>query len=263
MNSGNISRLSLCVYAGLWSLMAGCGNRPGEATSALNQESGIGLAGTWAKMAVFTSNSSAAGINAQSRVARYVLLKIQDVGGQFVASEQTCDIKTASSGGSTVEFSQKLIQSISPNTYIYELGSNGVVTMKNAVELLGVTLANKATDTIPVTGSQVLDQDNDGNPGVSVDISAKLIFTIKGQVYVVQRTTWSESGTFDGSGKISGLIDWKIEQKTLGASNPLLTAVSPTITTLTKDSPVTMVKIADGATCADVIKERGKGLGNL
>ncbi len=261
MTFGIVSKSSL--FTGIFAVISGCATSPEGANSSLSESSGASLVGTWAKMAMFTSNSSALGINSKSRVARYVLIKTEKVGGKMVASEQTCDIKSASTGGSSLSFSQKLIDSVAPNTYSFDLQSNGAFTMPNAVELLGLKLTNKATDPLPTSGAEVVDQDNDGNPGVSVDVSARVVFTIKAQVYVVQRTIWSESGTYDGQGKITGLIDWNIEQKTLGASNSLFTAVSPSITTLKQESPFTMIKIADGSTCADVIKLQGQGLPNL
>jgi hypothetical protein len=223
---------------------------------------GEALQGTWAKLSVFTSQSSALGVTAKSSVGRYSLVQLQSQGGgAFTANETLCDVKTKSSGGTSISFSDRLVRSIGSNSYSYQFSPSGM-SMGQAVELLGVRLANKLTD--PLSSSASYDQDGDGNPGVSVDVSAKILFsTLEGQIYVMQRTIWGEKGQWQGTGRLKGNLQWSVEQKTLGSSNPLLSAVSPTITTLTDESPFYLVKISDGSSCQNVIALQGRDLPNL
>jgi hypothetical protein len=211
---------------------------------------------------VFTSTSSALGISAKSSVIRYVLLKGVEVDGKLQVSEHTCDIKTSSSGSTSVSFSQALVRSMADNQYTYQLPTEGspTVSMAKAIELMGIKLSSPESEPLDPAQEKSYDQDGDGNPGVSADVSARVLFTsLSGQVYLVQRTIWSEAGTSDGAGKVSGLITWSVEQKTLGSNNPLLSAVTPKITTLTNESPFYMVKIDDGSGCQDVLAQEGKG----
>lgn len=257
------------TFVAITALQTGCSRDDGQVSSsqilqATSEQgpNGETLQGTWAKLSVFTSQSSALGVSAQSSVGRYSLVQMEpQSSGGLSANETLCDVKTKSSGGTTISFSDRLVRSIGSNSYNYQFSSSGV-TMAQAVELLGVRLANKLTD--PLSSSSSYDQDGDGNSGVSVDVSARILFsTLEGQIYVMQRTIWSEKGQWQGPGRLKGNLQWNVEQKTLGSSNPLLSAVSPTITTLTDASPFYLVKIADGSTCQDVKALQGRDLPNL
>ena len=221
------------------------------------------LGGTWAKMAVFTSNSSAMGVSSKSSIARYVLMEIKKQGASLEVQEKTCDITAVSSGSSTISFPEAFINSIEDNTYTYVLSEKNGATaleMVDAVEVLGAKLVNKMKDELPSSAedSHVVDQDRDQHPGVTVNVSIKMLFSIKAQIYIVQRTLWSEQATVTDENKISGLITWTPEQKTLGATNTLLTSVTPSIKAIAAESPFTLIKMPEGTNCETIRQQRDK-----
>jgi len=112
--------------------------------------------------------------------------------------------------------------------------------------------------TLPTSAddSRIIDQDGDGNPGVTVEVAAKALFTIKGRVYLVQRTIWSERAIINDATKITGLVTWIPEQKTLGSSNSILTTVAPSITAIASESTFVMAKIPDGSSCGTMLNQR-------
>ena len=136
--------------------------------------------GTWAKMAVFASNSSVLGISSKSRIARYVLVDLKKDGNRFEATEKTCDIVSVSSGSSTLTVPEAFIKAVPPNAYAYDLRGKGTelsLTMAKAVEVLGAKLEDRFLSPLPTTASdpQVFDQDGDNNPGVTVEVEGAVL----------------------------------------------------------------------------------------
>jgi len=218
-------------------------------------------AGTWAKMVVFSSNSSALGISSKTRIARYVLLELTKSDNQLKAQEKTCDITSVSSGGSALTIPQAFKNAVTSNAYNYVLTESdhvAALTMTEAVEVLGANIEDKLRSTLPTSAddSRIIDQDGDGNPGVTVEVAAKALFTIKGRVYLVQRTIWSERAIINDATKITGLVTWIPEQKTLGSSNSILTTVAPSITAIASESTFVMAKIPDGSSCGTMLNQR-------
>ncbi len=85
-------------------------------------------------------------------------------------------------------------------------------------------LSNPTTDPLPTAAGDphVWDQDGDGNPGVTVDVTNP-----NGQLYLVKRALWTfGSGTVNQTW-LAGPLTFGIEQNALGASNPQLTTVAP------------------------------------
>jgi len=243
-------------------LSTGCSEAPhgqGDLSQVFQAGDEGSFKGTWAKYSVYTSQSSALGISAKSSIGRYSLVKMTSQGGgSFKADETLCDVKTKSSGGTSITFSERSIRAIEPNSYTYEVNSEKVA-MNQGVELLGIKLQNKVTDPITDSASAVYDQDGDSFPGMSVEVSAKILFTtVEGKIYTAQRTLWSEQGQWEGAGRIKGTINWTVEQKVLGSSNRLFTTVTPTIKTLSEESPFYLVKIPEGGGCNEVLALQGK-----
>jgi hypothetical protein len=69
---------------------------------------------------------------------------------------------------------------------------------------------------------RVIDQDEDGQPGMTVRI--RILSIIEGETYVVQRVRYRLEGAVLDSAVVRGTITWSTEQSSLGASTPLLTA---------------------------------------
>ena len=117
-------------------------------------------------------------------------------------------------------------------------------------EVRGVILDDPAFDPLPdgPEDPRVVDQDGDGNPGMTVRVS--ILGLIGGETYVVQRVSYRLSGVVIGPDRIEGTIDWSDEQVVLGATSPLLEA--DTIGALDPDPEAhrfVMVRVDETWTC--------------
>ena len=85
---------------------------------------------------------------------------------------------------------------------------------------VGIQLNDPENDTLPTDTSdpRIWDQDGDGNPGVTVNVSG----FASGEIYVIQRQISSAHGVFDGGDQLTGYVVDRSEQVVIGASNPLL-----------------------------------------
>ena len=94
----------------------------------------------------------------------------------------------------------------------------------NYVEVRGAALDDPVADPLPVDplDPRVIDQDGDGQPGMTVRVTVLAI--VEGETYVVQRVQYRLSGWVIGPDRIEGRIEWSDEQVVLAATNPLLEA---------------------------------------
>jgi hypothetical protein len=126
-----------------------------------------------------------------------------------------------------------------------------------AVVIAGAQLANANLDLLPTDGSdkRLVDQDADGNPGVTA--SVKVNFLIKGDIYVVQRLRTSAKGTVTAGKVFQGVPRALTEQSIVGASNPIL-KVSVTLTPEfdAPENKALWVPVAAGTTCDQVLAKR-------
>lgn len=89
-------------------------------------------------------------------------------------------------------------------------------------QVLGARLEDPENEALPMDAAdpRVFDQDNDGHPGMTVQV--EIMGLIGGEVYVVQRNRNRLMGTVVSHGFIRGTIEWETEQVILGASSPFL-----------------------------------------
>jgi hypothetical protein len=144
----------------------------------------------------------------------------------------------------------------------------GNVTQEKMYDLMGMDPAEFTdieNDPMPANGSgdsdpRVVDQDEDGNPGMT--IQAKSTLAPDTDLFVAQRNWGSMEGTFtDASGeRISGLVQFGMEQTMLGAqpADSLLASVNPKNQQApdASKSYFKMVQVDPGTTCADIISEQ-------
>ncbi len=90
------------------------------------------------------------------------------------------------------------------------------------VEVRGALLEDEIADALPTEAAdpRVIDQDGDGNPGLTVFVL--ILGIVEGETYIVQRVMTELTGTVVFSDRIEGTIQWTDEQSVLEASNPLL-----------------------------------------
>lgn len=105
------------------------------------------------------------------------------------------------------------------------LPGDGTFQAADVAWLWGVQgLANPVTDALPTlpTDPTVWDQDEDGNPGVTVEVKNP-----DGQRYMARRSRWTFGKATVSSEWITGPLTFAVHENALGANNNLLKTVAP------------------------------------
>ena len=93
--------------------------------------------------------------------------------------------------------------------------------------MLGAELSDPVNDPLPTEGNLTgaIDQDGDGNPGVTVEARVALCSGMQ-ELYVALRTGVLLDGVVEDSNTIAGGMDATLEQEVLGVSDRCLNASS-------------------------------------
>jgi hypothetical protein len=173
----------------------------------------------------------------QSRDARIAygrtVFGVRPNGGARFARTETCAV--------VVESSQMAVETVIPEAFARGLGAperpftydttSGRFTAERFVEVRGARLDDLEGDALPTAPDdpRVFDQDDDGQPGMTVRISG----LIDGEVYVVQRGIDAlegerTAGTNTEPTRLEGRVVWSSEQAVLGADTEVLAMSLPT-----------------------------------
>jgi len=112
-----------------------------------------------------------------------------------------------------------------PRTAVLRAAEEGIAfEAANYVEVRGAVLDDPLTDPLPIDpfDPRVIDQDGDGQPGMTVRVT--VLGIVEGETYIVQRVQYRPIGWVVESDRIEGRIEWTDEQVVLAATNPLLEA---------------------------------------
>jgi hypothetical protein len=151
---------------------------------------------------VIKSRTLSTGETSTSTVTVYALATVTQDGADVSLSLKTCRAILPQVSGYQPEIKDSVMQKLTPTktTGTVSKDDEGTVslTTKTAAVLAGVKLTNPTTDSIPTSGSssKVIDQDQDGYPGVSILISGF-------KVYGALRVLFALDGTRDGT-ELSG-----------------------------------------------------------
>ena len=251
-----------CLITGLLVGVTGCGSV--QPASSLANSSPQSYSGSWAKQLIFASESTAAGIRATGKIERLILVQATQDDDTLATSEQVCDVNAVGSKNSSVKFPEALKRAFPTTTIDYQMTSKGEeqeLTSAPIVEVLGSKLSDPETDSLPTKGDdpKAFDQDKDGQPGVTIEVSARaLLVSISGRIYLTQRTKMQQTGRFESSDRVEGQVKWTIEQKIFGSDSAVLGAVTPSITPLLEQSTFRMQKLPDGTNCAELLANRNQ-----
>jgi len=144
---------------------------------------------------------------------------------RFLHAEQKLSRKNAKS-----VFNEKAVQAIKPRVQEVELSrKNGIwhIYRPETPSLLGIEgdpLQPLSTDP---NDPNLTDPDQDGHPGVTVQISVGKFF--KGEIYITRREIFSNFLTLNNDGTLSGYVVDRSEQFVVGASKKILTQESNSI----------------------------------
>jgi hypothetical protein len=114
--------------------------------------------------------------------------------------------------------------------------------------VVGAELDNPKTDALPLDedDERVRDQDGDGRPGVTIEVSG----IVDGEIYAAQRTWTRLSGLKRVDGSFRGRVYFGNEQSILGATSSMLES-APETTPLPKRSWFVLLPVSDGTGCEE------------
>jgi hypothetical protein len=165
-----------------------------------------------------------------STQTNYVVLQcdvVQDDLSLTISNRYCFSIVEDTSPLSDTEIPDAFMQSLHPapcNATLQEEEGEFTFHQEKQIEIRGAVLDNPETDELPTDPDdpRVIDQDEDGFPGLTVNIN--LLGLSDEQIYVVQRFQYELDGRVVSPDRIEGLIQWTDEQEILAATNQMLLA---------------------------------------
>jgi hypothetical protein len=220
------------------------------------------VSGTWAMLEVAARLAQAPAIPdpiPNAAVTLYLMTQEQD-GTALTVNGQACR--------HWVSDPESLVHTLIPDSYIvalepfslggtYEIDAQGIGTyhLEPFVQVIGAELANPTTDNLPLepTDPGVIDEDEDGSPGVTVFLSG----VVSGSLYVVSRRVSTVEATATAADHLSGLLDFTAEENILASDPTSIKDLSPQIAPDPDEckSTVEMVRVPDGTDCATLIAD--------
>jgi len=137
------------------------------------------------------------------------------------------------------------------------------VRVEEHAAVVGAELTDPAMDPLPRDSDdpRVTDPDGDGHPGITIRVEG----LVSGEIYLVQRMVRGLDGELTADGRMTGHVVGTNEQQTLGASNFMLRAFTPTF--VPDPSPernwFEWAPVSDRETCADVVAGEERIFGPL
>ncbi len=223
------------------SSVAGTGGSSAGGSSSGGSSSGASSSGGSAQTGAFDLTGSfavQATIKAEAIIpvdtVQYFLSSFVQNGTHLDVETRTCDIQLPSVEGiAEVIIPAKLQAVFQAEVYKSEgdflsntdLGASYAPPLQ--VVVLGADLADPANDALPTEGNlaNAVDQDNDGNPGVTVETKVALCSGTQ-ELYVALRTGVLLDGVVEDSNTIAGAMEATLEQEILGMSDRCLSASS-------------------------------------
>jgi hypothetical protein len=221
----------------------------------------LDMTGTWAQYQEVSTLADAPLIGEVKTLSRaFVRLTVVQDGDSVQAVQEVCSLSLDAES----EFAQTVIPDAFVNS-LHVVTKLGIIAHTDdhvsfeqfpAVELHGVKLDNQWEDELPTSPDdpRVLDQDEDGKPGLTVYING----LVDGEIYVIQRAISSLDGTFQGPDRITGLMDWNQEQVVLGSDNPILRD-NPIDTRVDPDAEASFfisARVEDGMDCEQIMQKK-------
>lgn len=183
------------------------------------------LDGSWAQLIVTTSVAKLPVIGKTENTSYYFArVDVSQRGGTLTLKSEPCMVR--------MEGSVKRVKTIIPGAMVRVMGpaqrtgsvdTAGQVKVLRAVDVLGARLDDPWREALPTDADdpRVIDEDGDGEPGVTV----KIVGPIDGEIYLVQRA-WNalDGEVSEGGDEIRGSVSWKTSQEVVGASSMFLAA---------------------------------------
>jgi hypothetical protein len=209
------------------------------------------VSGKWAYLEVQSLLVQAPGYAEPfSNLVISLLLLDQTQAGTDVAGQGSfCDRYTFCPTAPT-SLPDALVGALPDISYQGVYGADGSFGFGPVYLVLGATLADPTdSSSLPTTKDdpRVFDQDNDGNPGITV----VLVRPVAGKIYSVQWIRMKPQGSSIASDRIQGLLDFATKENVLQSDPALIQQLSPT-TSVDSDachSTFQMLRVAADMDC--------------
>jgi len=216
------------------------------------------ISGTWVIRALATQQVSAIGTILYPQTLFYMLTTMNQSGSTVVANGVYCDRAEIDQPSSRVTVvmpdkwahTQKVVNR--SGTLAMGAGGISVLNFGPLVELAGA-VPGPDTDALPttVTDPRVIDEDQDGNPGITINITG----LVTGSLYSVQRQVTSIAAIPVAPDRFEGVLSFISDQKVLDSNPVLLTTLYATALATTDPTPCAstfaMVKVAEAEAAVD------------
>ena len=208
---------------------------------------------TWARIQVMTglADLPAFGLKLNQTVG-FIRFTIHESPDGLMATEETCHIEIRRP--EVPEVTTLIPEAFTASIPIAKRGvlvsDDGAIIFTQIIELHGVHLVDRQNDPLPADAEdpRIFDQDQDGKPGLTVQIGGLL----EGEIQLVQRNHTRLVGQRNGD-RMHGLLEWESEESILEASNDLLKIPVPV--EKHRESALsyfTAVKIDEAMSCVDI-----------
>ncbi|MCS7273948.1 MAG: hypothetical protein NZ610_00865 [Candidatus Bipolaricaulota bacterium] len=191
----------------------------------------VDISGVWAQLVVSSQLSEvpfAGRVRQQTISIQRVIIKQN---GEAVTLEaQTCALEF-DSGTPLVQlkFPEKFVNALGVDikSAQFDLRTLNFVQPRTTY-LRGVRLQDPVRDSLPTDPKdpRIFDQDGDGNPGMTLQIT--VVGILSGEIYVIQRDWNVLRGRLTSSTTLDGLVEWGSEQVIIGATNSIFLNPNPT-----------------------------------
>lgn len=192
----------------------------------------------------------------------YVLIAWERTGTDVVWTETLCGIESSEVFSTTTSFPDAFVETMpvrARSGTLSEATTGASFLGGPFSDLVSVALDDPEDDDLPTDpdDDRVLDQDGDGEPGVTVVIDNALLG--EGEAYVIQRNTSTYEGVIVSAERVEGYLDATSEQEIVSANTWWLEleAPPPEPDPDPTHSYFVMQQVDEGADCADVLSQRG------
>ncbi|MFH1532066.1 MAG: hypothetical protein ABIK09_15180 [Pseudomonadota bacterium] len=194
----------------------------------LGEVAGEGVGGTWLMRMMLTGGMKVFADPSALELTNLFLVTVPEEGGvatlTFCDQLTTVDLPGGMGETQLPEASREAIGAVAVNL---ELDGDGVPVAQEIAWTWGLKdMEDPFTDALPEgpDDPRVWDQDDDGNPGLTIHVLAP-----EGDRYMVRRAVWSiEAGALSGDGLwLSGSLTFTVHEGAVGATSAALKTVAP------------------------------------
>lgn len=225
------------------------------------------LAGTFAARSssativdtVFAGYQTGGGVN-----YRLVTRSYDDEAGHYVQESRLCGGYNYEVSGVTLFVPEETYRKVPPSTeeVVRVDDERGLVLADGHLQLWALRdLPDPFETPLPETAEEAMepphseriyDMDDDGNPGMTMDVTG----AVTAEVYAIQRKRFSTTGVVTSADESVGFVDTLYDALVLGGDNSLLEYADPSRGETHPDpneSVYQELRLADGDDCADVM----------